>query len=72
MSEETVARDYRETLNLPKTEFPMKADLPKREPDRVRWWKEHSTYERRLERNAPNGPWILHDGSAMRPTRASS
>ncbi len=26
------------------------------------WWKEHATYERRLERNAANGPWILHDG----------
>ncbi|HZY99282.1 MAG TPA: isoleucine--tRNA ligase [Candidatus Baltobacteraceae bacterium] len=62
MSENTVARDYRQTLNLPKTEFPMKADLPKREPDRVRWWKEHRTYERRLEHNALNGPWILHDG----------
>ncbi len=57
-----MARDYRETLNLPKTEFPMKADLPKREPDRVRWWKEHGTYERRLERNASNGPWVFHDG----------
>jgi isoleucyl-tRNA synthetase len=59
---ETVKRDYRETLNLPKTVFPMKADLPKREPERVAWWKERGTYERRLERNAPNGPWILHDG----------
>ena len=62
MSEKIVARDYRETLNLPKTDFPMKGDLPKREPDRVRWWEERRTYERRLERNAPNGPWILHDG----------
>ncbi len=54
--------DYRSTLNLPKTDFPMKAELPKREPDRLAWWREHQTYERRLERNAPNGPWILHDG----------
>jgi isoleucyl-tRNA synthetase len=54
--------DYRATLNLPKTSFPMKAELPKREPDRLAWWSEHRTYERRLERNAPNGPWILHDG----------
>jgi isoleucyl-tRNA synthetase len=59
---ETVPRDYRDTLNLPKTEFPMKAELPKREPDRVRWWTERRTYERRLERNASNPPWILHDG----------
>jgi isoleucyl-tRNA synthetase len=54
--------DYRATLNLPKTEFPMKAELPKREPQRLQWWRQHRTYERRLERNAPNGPWILHDG----------
>ncbi len=31
--------DYRNTLNLPKTDFPMKADLPKREPQRVQWWQ---------------------------------
>ena len=55
-------RDYRDTLNLPKTDFPMKADLPKREPARVAWWEERGTYARRLARNEPNGPWILHDG----------
>jgi len=59
---DTAERDYRDTLNLPQTSFPMKADLPKREPDRVAWWEERHTYERRLERNARNAPWILHDG----------
>ena len=61
---ETAARDYRSTLNLPKTEFPMRAELPKREPDRVRWWAEHDTYRRRLERNRANGgaSFVLHDG----------
>ena len=54
--------DYRATLNLPRTSFPMKADLAMREPQRVAWWDEQRTYERRLERNVPNGPWILHDG----------
>jgi isoleucyl-tRNA synthetase len=54
--------DYRSTLNLPKTGFPMKAELSQREPERLAWWREHRTYERRLEGNAPNGPWILHDG----------
>ncbi|HEV3157900.1 MAG TPA: isoleucine--tRNA ligase [Candidatus Baltobacteraceae bacterium] len=54
--------DYRSTLNLPTTDFPMKADLPKREPQRMRWWHEQRIYERRLERNAANPPWILHDG----------
>jgi isoleucyl-tRNA synthetase len=62
MSDITIERDYRDTLNLPKTSFPMKADLPKREPDRVAWWRERRTYERRLERNKGCPPWILHDG----------
>lgn len=62
MSEPDAQRDYRDTLNLPKTSFPMKADLPVREPARVRWWQQERTYERRLERNAGNAPWILHDG----------
>jgi isoleucyl-tRNA synthetase len=59
---ETTNNDYRATLNLPKTAFPMKADLPKREPERVAWWRDQRVYERRLERNAANQPWILHDG----------
>jgi isoleucyl-tRNA synthetase len=62
MKPKVARQDYRDTLNLPKTSFSMKADLPLREPDRVRWWREHRTYERRLERNAAAGPWILHDG----------
>ena len=62
MSDATVERDYRDTLNLPKTAFPMKADLPKREPDRVAWWQEQRIYERRLEHNKAHAPWILHDG----------
>ncbi|HYZ15862.1 MAG TPA: class I tRNA ligase family protein, partial [Candidatus Acidoferrum sp.] len=56
------ARDYRSTLNLPKTEFPMRAELPKREPERVAWWTDHDTYLKRLERNRGNPPFILHDG----------
>jgi isoleucyl-tRNA synthetase len=59
---ETVGRDYRDTLRLPQTDFPMKAELPKREPDRIAWWRAQRTYERRLEANRKNGPWILHDG----------
>jgi len=54
--------DYRATLNLPTTEFPMKAELPKREPARVAWWNEHRIYQRALARNASGKPWILHDG----------
>ncbi|NNM92216.1 MAG: class I tRNA ligase family protein, partial [Candidatus Eremiobacteraeota bacterium] len=54
--------DYRATLNLPATDFPMKAELPKREPARVAWWNEQRIYQRALERNAGAKPWILHDG----------
>jgi isoleucyl-tRNA synthetase len=61
-SNETIDTDYRATLNLPQTEFPMRADLPKREPQRVAWWREHGVYERRLARNAGNQAWTLHDG----------
>ena len=61
-SNETIATDYRATLNLPKTDFPMRGELSKREPERVAWWREQRVYERRLERNAGNPQWILHDG----------
>lgn len=54
--------DYRATLNLPTTAFPMRADLAAQEPARVAWWREDRTYERRLARNADGAPWILHDG----------
>ncbi|MDQ6825877.1 MAG: isoleucine--tRNA ligase, partial [Candidatus Eremiobacteraeota bacterium] len=62
MSDTPGLRDYRETLNLPNTAFPMKADLSRREPALVSWWQEQGTYERRLERNRRNPAWILHDG----------
>jgi isoleucyl-tRNA synthetase len=55
-------RDYRTTLNLPTTSFPMQAELAKREPARVAWWREQRTFERCLERNESALPWILHDG----------
>ena len=56
--------NYRDTLNLPATTFPMRADLPKREPSRVEWWTQARVYQRRLEKNKRDGgaPWILHDG----------
>ena len=62
MSDSTTVRDYRDSLNLPQTEFPMRAGLAKSEPARVAWWKENGTYERRLAANRQNEPWILHDG----------
>ncbi len=58
----TPVRDYRETLNLPKTDFPMKADLPAREPARVAWWRERDVYGERVRANAHGVAWTLHDG----------
>ena len=36
--------DYKNTVNLPETDFPMKADLARREPEMLAWWEEHGTY----------------------------
>lgn len=53
---------YRDTLNLPKTEFPMKAGLTQREPERLRWWEERGLYAKLRELRAGAPVWLLHDG----------
>ncbi len=56
------ARDYSETLFLPKTDFPMRAGLPQKEPEILRRWQELGLYER-LRKAARGRPkFILHDG----------
>ena len=53
---------YRDTLNLPRTEFPMKGDLPRREPERIVWWHDRDLY-RKLRRAREGRPvCLLHDG----------
>ena len=54
--------DYSKTLNLPKTDFPMKADLPAREPGFQAFWRERDIYRKSVEKPAPKGTFILHDG----------
>jgi isoleucyl-tRNA synthetase len=54
--------DYKSTLNLPKTEFPMKANLPVAEPKMLAWWEEIGMYRRLREASADRPLWILHDG----------
>ncbi len=54
--------DYGKTVNLPKTDFPMRADLTKREPDIERFWEEIDLYRLTQEKDAPRGKYILHDG----------
>jgi isoleucyl-tRNA synthetase len=54
--------DYKSTLNLPKTDFPMKANLPQAEPRMLAWWDEIGIYKRLREVAADRPLWILHDG----------
>jgi isoleucyl-tRNA synthetase len=56
------APDYRDTLNLPRTDFPMRAGLPKREPDWLARWERIGVYDRLRERAAGREPFTLHDG----------
>ena len=53
---------YRDTLNLPETAFPMKGDLPKREPERMRWWSERGLYRKLRALRAGAPVQLLHDG----------
>jgi isoleucyl-tRNA synthetase len=54
--------DYKDTLNLPKTSFPMKANLPKREPDILRNWESENLYGKILDAGRARKKYILHDG----------
>jgi isoleucyl-tRNA synthetase len=54
--------DYKHTLNLPQTDFPMKANLAQREPERLRQWQEGDLYQRIREQRKGREKFILHDG----------
>jgi isoleucyl-tRNA synthetase len=54
--------DYKTTLNLPKTAFPMRANLPQAEPRMLAWWDQIGIYERVRAACAGRPRWILHDG----------
>lgn len=60
MSEEK--KDYGKTLNLPKTDFPMRASLPENEPKIQEKVFENGLYEKILKKNEGNEPYVLHDG----------
>jgi len=59
-SQET--RDFRSTVFLPKTDFPMKAGLPQKEPDILARWQDENLYRRLREARAGAEQFILHDG----------
>ncbi len=54
--------DYRDTLNLPKTDFPMRANLPNREPEMLRRWDEMDINQMARENRKGAEQYILHDG----------
>ncbi|MCX8022896.1 MAG: class I tRNA ligase family protein, partial [Syntrophorhabdaceae bacterium] len=54
--------EYKDTLNLPKTPFPMKGNLPVKEKEILKFWEEARIYERLLSENRDRPSFILHDG----------
>ena len=54
--------DYRKTLNLPDTPFPMRGDLPKREPNWIADWQQRKLYQRIRKASAGRPKFVLHDG----------
>ncbi len=54
--------EYKTTLNLPRTDFPMKANLPQREPELIEWWEQERLYERIQDAGRERPLYILHDG----------
>jgi isoleucyl-tRNA synthetase len=57
-----MASDYKDTMNLPQTDFPMRAGLPASEPKRLEGWYRQGLYQQMLAKNAGNPAYILHDG----------
>ena len=57
-----MAQKFDLTLNLPKTDFPMRAGLPKREPDMLKHWEELDIYNEMLKKNEGKPLFNLHDG----------
>ena len=57
-----MAQDYNKTLNLPLTDFPMRGNLPKREPDAIKKWDADGLYKKIIEKNKNKPTYILHDG----------
>lgn len=57
-----MGNDYRHTMNLPKTDFAMRANLPVNEPKRLEKWEQMDLYHEVLKKNQDNTPFILHDG----------
>src|SRR6266545_7557506 len=62
MSTEAIALDLKKTINLPKTNFAQKANLPQTEPTRLKKWADMKLYEQIQTARAGSQKFILHDG----------
>ena len=54
--------DYNQTVHLPQTDFPMRASLPKREPDMLQEMYDHDLYHKLMKKNEGKPTFVLHDG----------
>jgi len=57
-----MSQNYKDTLNLPRTEFPMKASLPAREPEMLKAWEETRLYQQIQKSREDRELFVLHDG----------
>jgi len=57
-----MSTDYKNTLSLPETSFPMRANLAKREPGFLQFWKENDIYGKMLKQREGSSSFVLHDG----------
>jgi isoleucyl-tRNA synthetase len=64
-SQKEKGMDYRQTLNLPQTDFPMKANLAKREPELLKEWEAKKIYSLIGQQAKGRAKYILHDGPPM-------
>src|SRR5207248_8606468 len=60
-----MSQNYKQTLNLPKTDFPMKANLAAREPELLKMWEETRLYEQIQKSRADRQLFVLHDGPPL-------
>ena len=56
------AKKLKDTLNLPQTDFPMRANAVENEPQRIRHWENSKLYQKMLDKNKGAESFILHDG----------
>lgn len=54
--------DYSKSLNLPQTDFPMRGNLPEREPQMLEYWEKEQTYKKKIAQSKGKPKFILHDG----------